>query len=229
MCVCTCHSVLTCRALMLFSSPFPPAGHLRQGSILLWKHLLCGVHGYAALYPACVGVGPSVPVTRSVCCADLTSYEVNFGYKEAGVQKNALVKVRVCPACALKMFHRCGRFSSPPLGVSRVVSRDPPVSHSHSHTHTRSKVKEIKKREAREEKEKKKEAKKKRRRDGEAAPGKDGKLDEEGEGEAAAAPVPAPAPPGPKSDDAAKLWSAEVVKEPTRQDDFEDYFKDMFQ
>jgi protein FRA10AC1 len=38
--------------------------------------------------------------------ADLHSYEVNFGYVEEGVKKNALVKVLVCPSCALKLFHR---------------------------------------------------------------------------------------------------------------------------
>eukprot|EP01119_Soliformovum_irregulare_P023694 TRINITY_DN8328_c0_g1_i1.p1 TRINITY_DN8328_c0_g1~~TRINITY_DN8328_c0_g1_i1.p1 ORF type:complete len:278 (+),score=77.84 TRINITY_DN8328_c0_g1_i1:111-836(+) len=31
---------------------------------------------------------------------NLTSYELNFAYKENGEHKNALVKVRVCPECA---------------------------------------------------------------------------------------------------------------------------------
>jgi len=33
----------------------------------------------------------------------LGSYEVNFGYKEAGEHKQALVKLRVCPECADKL------------------------------------------------------------------------------------------------------------------------------
>lgn len=33
----------------------------------------------------------------------LQSFEVNFGYKEDGVKKNALVKVRVCYDCAFKL------------------------------------------------------------------------------------------------------------------------------
>eukprot|EP00752_Nemacystus_decipiens_P016118 g14413.t1 len=37
---------------------------------------------------------------------DLHSYELNFRYKEAGVIKNELVKVRVCPQCARKLFRK---------------------------------------------------------------------------------------------------------------------------
>ncbi|CAD5216074.1 unnamed protein product [Bursaphelenchus okinawaensis] len=36
----------------------------------------------------------------------LTSWEVNFSYEEHGEKKNALVKVRLCPECSLKLnFH----------------------------------------------------------------------------------------------------------------------------
>eukprot|EP00116_Pleurobrachia_bachei_P007304 sb/3467566/ len=34
---------------------------------------------------------------------DLTSWEVNFGYKEGEVKKNALVKLRLCPDCSIKL------------------------------------------------------------------------------------------------------------------------------
>jgi hypothetical protein len=37
---------------------------------------------------------------------DLRSYEVNFAYREAGEQKSALVKLRVCPSCARKLGAR---------------------------------------------------------------------------------------------------------------------------
>ncbi|CAM9882498.1 unnamed protein product, partial [Scytosiphon promiscuus] len=37
---------------------------------------------------------------------DLHSYELNFKYKEAGEIKNELVKVRVCPQCARKLFRK---------------------------------------------------------------------------------------------------------------------------
>eukprot|EP00243_Klebsormidium_subtile_P003386 TRINITY_DN16772_c0_g1_i1.p1 TRINITY_DN16772_c0_g1~~TRINITY_DN16772_c0_g1_i1.p1 ORF type:complete len:289 (-),score=62.99 TRINITY_DN16772_c0_g1_i1:204-1070(-) len=36
----------------------------------------------------------------------LRSYEVNFAYKEAGEEKNALVKLRLCPKCAYKLNYR---------------------------------------------------------------------------------------------------------------------------
>jgi uncharacterized protein YbaR (Trm112 family) len=36
----------------------------------------------------------------------LASYEVNFAYHEAGESKQALVKLRVCPACAQKLNYR---------------------------------------------------------------------------------------------------------------------------
>mmetsp|Transcript_26337 Transcript_26337/g.46713 ORF Transcript_26337/g.46713 Transcript_26337/m.46713 type:complete len:269 (-) Transcript_26337:41-847(-) len=36
----------------------------------------------------------------------LKSYEVNFAYKESGKQKQALVKLRVCPDCAYKLNYK---------------------------------------------------------------------------------------------------------------------------
>ena len=36
----------------------------------------------------------------------LVSYEVNFAYEEAGEQKQALVKLRVCPRCADKLNYK---------------------------------------------------------------------------------------------------------------------------
>ncbi|KAH7315427.1 hypothetical protein KP509_21G048900 [Ceratopteris richardii] len=37
---------------------------------------------------------------------DLSSYEVNFTYREAGENKQALVKLRVCPRCGEKLNYR---------------------------------------------------------------------------------------------------------------------------
>ena len=36
----------------------------------------------------------------------LRTWEVDFGYVEAGVKKNALVKVRLCPDCSWKLNYR---------------------------------------------------------------------------------------------------------------------------
>ena len=33
----------------------------------------------------------------------LTTWEVNFGYVEAGEKRNALVKLRLCPDCSYKL------------------------------------------------------------------------------------------------------------------------------
>jgi protein FRA10AC1 len=45
---------------------------------------------------------------NKACGADehLTSFEVNFSYVERGVQKMALVKLRVCPACERRLHYR---------------------------------------------------------------------------------------------------------------------------
>ncbi|KAH0478619.1 MAG: hypothetical protein KVP17_003706 [Porospora cf. gigantea B] len=39
-------------------------------------------------------------------CQHLRSYEVHFRYKENGVSKEALVKVRLCPKCAYKLHYK---------------------------------------------------------------------------------------------------------------------------
>eukprot|EP00898_Chlorokybus_atmophyticus_P004595 jgi/Chlat1/5136/Chrsp33S05136 len=36
----------------------------------------------------------------------LQSFELNFAYKEAGEEKNALVKLRLCPKCAYKLHYK---------------------------------------------------------------------------------------------------------------------------
>eukprot|EP00299_Pterocystis_sp_00344_P011656 c5478_g1_i1.p1 GENE.c5478_g1_i1~~c5478_g1_i1.p1 ORF type:complete len:173 (+),score=31.69 c5478_g1_i1:541-1059(+) len=37
---------------------------------------------------------------------DLESFEVPFGYEEAGKRKSTLVKARLCPRCAKKLLHK---------------------------------------------------------------------------------------------------------------------------
>ncbi|EFA12378.1 protein FRA10AC1 homolog [Tribolium castaneum] len=37
---------------------------------------------------------------------NLRTWEVNFAYKEQGEKKNALVKIRLCPDCSLKLNHK---------------------------------------------------------------------------------------------------------------------------
>ncbi|GFR50375.1 hypothetical protein Agub_g12589, partial [Astrephomene gubernaculifera] len=53
------------------------------------------------------GKGQFVCGARGCDATDgLCSYEVNFAYQEAGERKQALVKLRVCPACAFKLNYR---------------------------------------------------------------------------------------------------------------------------
>ena len=49
---------------------------------------------------------------RCDASSGLASYEVHFGYREAGERKEALVKLRVCESCARKLNH--GRASAFP-------------------------------------------------------------------------------------------------------------------
>lgn len=38
--------------------------------------------------------------------SDLRSWEVNFAYMEDGERKNALVKLRLCPSCSIKLHYK---------------------------------------------------------------------------------------------------------------------------
>ena len=61
---------------------------------------------------------------QSICGAkgcdsesELTNYEVNFQYLEHGEMKQALVKLVLCPSCAMKMGCKAKISSSPPPSV----------------------------------------------------------------------------------------------------------------
>eukprot|EP00794_Sanderia_malayensis_P005378 gene5380-6051_t len=54
----------------------------------------------------------------------LQSWEVNFGYKEHGVKKNALVKLRLCPECSKKLnFHQMRKAAGKKLKHDEGASR----------------------------------------------------------------------------------------------------------
>ena len=44
--------------------------------------------------------------TKLLLYSDPRTWEVDFGYVEAGEKKNALVKVRLCPDCSYKLNYR---------------------------------------------------------------------------------------------------------------------------
>lgn len=90
-------------------------GHSWEGTVYLWQQKVLFYHRSARLVVRKVFTLWCLFVHAAPCVAmrlvvgwitDLKSYEVNFGYREHGVRKNALVKVRVCPRCAVKMFHK---------------------------------------------------------------------------------------------------------------------------
>ncbi|XP_014341353.1 protein FRA10AC1 [Latimeria chalumnae] len=131
----------------------------------------------------------------------LKSWEVNFGYIEHGEKRNALVKLRLCPECSYKLnyHHRRKEIKSVKRKVSRV--KDPAskkLKTSHSEKHSS-----------------------KRRKD-DTSPSKMrqlNKMDEESENsEEDESPSDGDYWKGPPQD----------ADEKTREEEFDEYFQDMF-
>ena len=79
------------------------------------------------------------------CCdemSDLQSWEVNFGYMEHGEKKNALVKLRLCPECSVKLNYHHKRQKW------RTHSKDKESSHKRKHKHDSHKKKKKRKKES---------------------------------------------------------------------------------
>lgn len=139
----------------------------------------------------------------------LRSWEVNFGYVEAGEKKNALVKLRLCPECSNKLNYH----------------------------HKKREVKRKRKEEKEEERRMRKE-KRRRSHHGEGTLS-DTVDDEEGsssgesrqQGDAVAeASGASQEPKKPKEMSESDYWKGPVqeTEEKCREDEFEDYFEDMF-
>ena len=148
---------------------------------------------------------------------DLQSWEVNFNYSEHGEKKQALVKVRLCEECSVKLNYHHKR----KLWKQKAKKKD-------ADGETRSAKKKH-----RREKKSKKEKKKHKHREKHSEKGKartsvttehseSSETDEgesecsEGEGEDG-------------SKDGSSVWtqSAQATLERSKEDEFEDYFKDM--
>ncbi|EZA59641.1 protein FRA10AC1 isoform X2 [Ooceraea biroi] len=69
---------------------------------------------------------------------NLRSWEINFGYEEHGEKKNALVKLRLCPECSVKLNYRSQkrevkrRKSLKRLGVDHKHNEDASTTSSNS-------------------------------------------------------------------------------------------------
>ena len=144
---------------------------------------------------------------------DLQSWEVNFNYVEHGEKKQALVKVRLCKECSEKLnYHHQRRLwkrkeKREMESTKSEHNKDKKTKRKHKHRHRRE-------REEWSEKEREKAGV----AEGSGSSGSelgDGDGDD-GEGEGG-------------SGDGSAMWSqsAQAILEKSKEDEFEDYFKDM--
>lgn len=56
----------------------------------------------------------------------LRSWEVNFAYQEAGRRKNALVKLRLCPACSVRLNYRQRRREAKAPAKRKIEEKEDP-------------------------------------------------------------------------------------------------------
>nr|XP_055031290.1 protein FRA10AC1 [Misgurnus anguillicaudatus] len=136
----------------------------------------------------------------------LKSWEVNFAYVEQGEKRNALVKLRLCPECSFKLNYHHQRKEI------KVQKRRPSKDH----------VEELHLKKSRKYKRKDKRKHKKRRKeftssDSEKPQGSDSENEEEEEEE----------DEGPSE---SEHWKgpAPAVDEKSREEEFDEYFEDMF-
>eukprot|EP00112_Aurelia_sp_Birch-Aquarium-sp1_P009026 Seg2012.3 transcript_id=Seg2012.3/GoldUCD/mRNA.D3Y31 product="Protein FRA10AC1-like" protein_id=Seg2012.3/GoldUCD/D3Y31 len=148
-------------------------------------------------------------------CAEkegLQSWEVNFGYVEHGVKKNALVKLRLCSNCSDKLnFHQKRKLAGRKEKVNETVN------------------KERKRKRDKKNKKDKKNAKKKRRRDSSSSNDDSSETDEDPkekpdqkEDETDTSPK--------ETDNTSAIWSQQVeqVVEKSRDEELEAYLDDLF-
>lgn len=139
---------------------------------------------------------------------ELQSWEVNFAYIEQGEKKNALVKLRLCEECSAKLnYHHKRRLWKKCESKAGSAKRHKKQKHKHRHKHGRRRSDS---------------GKNKRKRSGrDTSPqssDSDGGSSTEGESEA-----------GTSQGDASAVWSkpAEVFLEKSKDEEYDDYFKDM--
>lgn len=144
----------------------------------------------------------------------LKSWEVNFAYVEHGEKRNALVKLRLCPECSFKLnFH-------------------------HKRKEVKAKTRSGRSTENQEPQQKKKKTKKKKRRRSSSSHSKKHKHRGHGDRSATSSSSEesedsdkdSPAAKQPKGQSEADHWRgpAPVVEEKSREEEFDEYFEDMF-
>ncbi|XP_053406728.1 protein FRA10AC1-like [Mercenaria mercenaria] len=131
-------------------------------------------------------------------CEGLRSWEVNFAYMEDGQKKNALVKLRLCPDCSYKLNYH----------------------------HRKKEIKLPK----RSDKQTQKVKKHKYSKEGSKSSDEDLEKDTKGEGQTEARVEGHKETEASGSSSPENIWSgpAKIVEEKSREDEFDEYFADMF-
>ena len=157
---------------------------------------------------------------------NLESWEVNFAYVEQGERKNALVKLRLCPSCSLKLNHHHKR---------KLWKREKKSKKA-------KKLSKSKKKHKRHSKEKHRHRHKHKRRTSDEGTSKrvstsdeSSDLSDSDDGESAVAEKgdggssKAKNSTQEQSADSGAVWSkpAEAFLEKSKEEEFDDYFKDM--
>lgn len=151
--------------------------------------------------------------------SDLQSWEVNFNYLEHGDKKQALVKVRLCGECSAKLNYHHKRKLWKQKGKKRDVDRDSRSSRK-KHSRKDKKLKQARKKKKKKHKHGRKDDDRKKQRTSERSDSSEGS-----EGESEHSNVEG----DDGRDDGGSVWtqSAQAVLERSKEDEFEDYFKDM--
>jgi protein FRA10AC1 len=143
---------------------------------------------------------------------DLRSWEVNFNYLEHGERKQALVKVRLCEECSGKLNYHHQRKLWKHKGRKKEAEK---ASKSTKSKHKKERVKRKEKRREEHGKHKEKQKQKASAAESESSDTDDEHSEEEREGGG--------------REDGRSVWnkSAQAALGRSREDEFEDYFKDM--
>lgn len=144
---------------------------------------------------------------------DLRSWEVNFNYMEHGEKKQALVKVRLCEECSLKLNYHHQRKLWKGKRKQQAEKDLKPKKSKHKKEKTKSEKKKKQHRQDRDERNEK--GKQKTAADSDSDSEQSGSDSESGREDT--------------SMDGGSVWSqsAQAILERSKEDEYEDYFKDM--
>ncbi|XP_061563787.1 protein FRA10AC1 [Cololabis saira] len=137
----------------------------------------------------------------------LKSWEVNFAYVEHGEKRNALVKLRLCPECSFKLNHHHKRKEVKPKSKRRISeeNQEPPKKKKKEKSRRRSSKKHKKHRD--------------RSTSSSSSESESRNSDKDSDVE-----------DGPEGQSEAEHWRgpAPAVEEKSREEEFDEYFEDMF-